>query len=202
MICPYCGAEISTTSSYCANCGSPLASGENGFGDDRLTRAGLASPAPPPEWAVPKSKRYSETDLWLRYFAHGAVFSLLTLFLAIVWIIVSIPLVLCGAFIGLGMALILLVLMIGYLNIFITQLVWGVATDLRWKAVLVHGLFMILVLIIASIPSMLIRMTTTDVIVAVVLFLAYCFVDGVIGRWVANMFLMDRKDEMALPWEG
>ena len=90
--------------------------------------------------------------------------------------------------------------MVGYLNTFITELVWGVAMDLQWKAVLVHGLFLTVVLILASIPSMVIRTATADVIVAAALFLAYCFVDGVIGRWVANYSLKDPKDEMALPW--
>ena len=54
----------------------------------------------PPAWAVPRPTRYSGKGLWLRYFAQGAAFSLLILFLGIVWIVITVPLVLCGAFLG------------------------------------------------------------------------------------------------------
>jgi hypothetical protein len=115
------------------------------------------------------------------------------LFLALVWIVITVPLVLCGAFIGLAIALFLLVMAIGYLNTFLTELIWGTSMDFGWKSVFVHGLLLMVVLLVASIPSIVLRAVTNDLAVAVALFLFYSFVDGAICRRIATLWAKGPK---------
>ena len=188
MMCPSSGSEISNTNPFSTNCCSRLAGVGTAGAESQFNEAGGNFPASPPVWASPAPKKLAWKDLWLRYFAHGALFSLLMLFLALVWIVVTVPLVLCGAFIGLAIALFLLVMAIGYLNTFLTELIWDTSMDFGWKSVFVHGLLLMVVLLVASVPSIILRAVTNDLAVAVALFLVYSFIDGAICRRIAILW--------------
>jgi hypothetical protein len=186
MKCSFCGAITHVGGQNCAFCGKPLMS-EQSDGTSPLPSGPAPMPSSTaPDWSAPRSERPSGIGLWGRYFAHGALFSLLILFGAVIWMIITIPLVLCGGLIGLAIALFLLVLLFGYANVFISEWIWGMKIDHEWKSVFIHGLFLIIVLLVASVPSIVVRAVTDNVAVAIALFLAYCLLDGIIARWIAD----------------
>lgn len=92
-----------------------------------------------------------------RYFLHGFLFSIVFLLLVLGWAVVLIALVAFGAIIGLILGAILLLFIIGGLNTFLMNEIWGLSVKGDWKSLFVHGLILFLVLLIVGIPSFVVN---------------------------------------------
>jgi hypothetical protein len=124
--------------------------------------------------------------LILKYFAHGLLFSIITVFMTIVWAFIFVFLLLVGALIGLILGIIVLFFIYGEINTFLMQEVWGISTKDDWKTLLVHGFSLFVVLLLVSIPQIAINVLVLNPVVAIVLFVVYCFVDGYIAKNVGD----------------
>jgi hypothetical protein len=50
-----------------------------------------------------------------------------------------------------------------------------------------HGVFLSIALLLVSIPQLILSLTVPGPITAIVLFIAYCFVDGYVAKSVAQI---------------
>lgn len=136
-------------------------------------------------------KSHSWAFLLARYFLHGISFSALLAISLIVWSFVAAFLVVTGFVIGLILAFVVLFIIIGGLNIVLTESIWHVSIKQDWKDILVHGLLLSIVLSLAGIPSLIINFAVPSWITATALFVVYCFIDGFLARRVA--FVWERQ---------
>jgi hypothetical protein len=141
---------------------------------------------------------YSRTTLLTKYFLHGLIFSLLLLALEIVWAFLLVFLVLIGYIVGLILGLIVLFFIIGGLNALLTQSIWDTYIKQNWKSLLGHGIVLFIALIVAAIPSLLVRYAYPSLIAEVFVFFVYCFVDGYIAKQVGFVFEEDRYEDETL----
>jgi len=124
--------------------------------------------------------------LILNYFAHGILFSVITVFMTIVWAFVFAFLLIVGAVIGLIIGIIILFFIYGGINTFLMNEVWGILTKDDWKSLLVHGFILFIALLLVSIPAIIIDVLVPNLAVAIIVFVAYCFVDGYVARNVGD----------------
>jgi hypothetical protein len=141
---------------------------------------------------------HSRTTLLTKYFLHGLIFSLLLLALEIVWAFLLVFLVLIGYIVGLILGLIVLFFIVGGLNAVLTQSIWDTYIKQNWKSLLGHGIVLFIALILAAIPSILIRYTSPSLIAEIFVFFIYCFVDGYIAKQVGFAFEEDRYEDETL----
>jgi len=141
---------------------------------------------------------YSRTTLLTKYFLHGLIFSLLLLALEIVWAFLFVFLVLIGYIVGLILGFIVLFFIIGGLNAVLTQSIWDTYIRQNWKSLLGHGIVLFIALIIAAIPSLLVRYAYSSLIAEVFVFFVYCFVDGYIAKHVGFAFEEERYEDETL----
>jgi hypothetical protein len=133
----------------------------------------------------------SQAPWWrnlLKYFLHGIAFSVIFVGLAIFWIVILAVLVMFGSFIGLIIGFILLFLIIGGLNSFLTVRIWDFSTRTGWTSLLTHGVVLFIVLIIVSIPAMVINANIPSLTTTLIMFIVYAFIDGFIARKVADFW--------------
>ena len=129
-----------------------------------------------------------------RYFAQGFLFSLLFTGLAIVWVFLVVALVMIGLIIGLIIGFLILLFIIGGLNAVLTGWIWHTSIRTDWKALLVHGLILFIVLIIAHIPAFIVDVAVPSWATTLVLFIVYCFIDGFIAKKVAGYYEVAPED--------
>lgn len=127
-------------------------------------------------------------DRFARYVLHGLMYTLLGFFLGIILAIMTVILTLCGWFIGLMIAIVIIVLSIGYLNTFVDRWIWNDDLQVNLAAVFLHGLVLIIVLLLASIPQFILEWSLDTVAVSIVLFLIYLPINGFLAHWVAQNF--------------
>jgi len=134
--------------------------------------------------------KYMGKDPWwrapLKYFLHGVSFSLLMLVLGLAWAILFVILAAVGFIIGLIIGLVVLFILVGGLNSFLTDMIWGIPIKTDWKSLLAHGFALILVLLVAEIPSFLVTSFVPGLAITAVLFIIYAFIDGFIGKNVGG----------------
>lgn len=141
---------------------------------------------------------YSRTTLLTKYFLHGLIFSLLLLGLEIVWAFLLVFLVLTGYIVGFILGFIVLFFIIGGLNAVLTQSIWDTYIKQNWKSLLGHGIVLFIALIVAAIPSLLVRYAYSNFIVEVFVFFIYCFIDGYIAKQVGFAFEEERDEDETL----
>ena len=95
-----------------------------------------------------------------------------------------------GLFIGLIIGLLVLFLIIGGLNAALTDFVWQIPIKSDWKSLLVHGFVLFIVLLIASVPSLIIPSPAT----MIVIFIIYGVIDGFIAKNIAGYWEEDEED--------
>jgi hypothetical protein len=83
------------------------------------------------------------------------------------------------------LAFVVLFIIIGGLNIVLTEFIWKVPIKQDWKRILAHGVILPIALILAGIPSIVIRLMAPSWVITVVLFIVYCFIDGFVAKEVA-----------------
>jgi hypothetical protein len=163
-------------------------------GIDQTTIPPVSAPPPPgPDWyrrTGPPAGGVEEDQgkTLLKYFLHGLAYSLIMTGVAFVWAFILVLAAICGGLLGIILALGLLVLAMGAVNSFLADAIWEIKTESGVINYFVHGLVLFIFLLVASIPSTVITSATGSLILAVVMFLVYCFIDGFIARYVANMF--------------
>ncbi|MGD0977902.1 MAG: hypothetical protein ABR962_02045 [Candidatus Bathyarchaeia archaeon] len=134
-----------------------------------------------------------------RFFLHGIAFSVLLALSTIVWAFVAASLVIIGftvglmlgVLIGLILGFILFLFIAGGLNILLTEFVWKVSIRQNWKAILGHGLVLFVVLVLIGIPSIIINFLVPSWVTIIVVYIAYCFVDGFVAKKVAFVWKSD-----------
>ena len=123
-----------------------------------------------------------------KYFVHGIAFSLLFTILAIIWAFILLILVSLGWFIGLIIGLGILMLIIGGLNSFLTDLLWFPVKTSFWS-ILGHGIILFIVLLIVNgifviAPTLIFPGIATTIIV----FIVGSFMDGFVAKKVAGFW--------------
>lgn len=137
-----------------------------------------------------KRKKISEEVKWwknlVKYFIHGLGFSIIYLVLAIGWAFILVLLVGLGYIIGLIIGLGLLFLIVGYLNSFITDLLWFPVRTSFWST-LFHGFALFIVLVIVGIIFVWIPNTAfPSIYTQVVTFIGETFLNGLAGKTIAG----------------
>jgi predicted RNA-binding Zn-ribbon protein involved in translation (DUF1610 family) len=122
-----------------------------------------------------------------KYFLHGIAYALIALLLFFGWIIVGVALVLLGSFIGLILAFMLLVFIVGAINTFVSSLVWGFSMKTSLGSIFLHGLVLCLIFVVVSLLTIFpLYMLGHNLIYVVLLEIGLCFVNGFIGEKVAQ----------------
>jgi hypothetical protein len=128
---------------------------------------------------------YSFAGLLARYFVHGIAFSILLTLLGIAWAILLVILMIAGAFIGLIIGFILLFIIIGGLNIFLADILWGIVVRGGWKTFLLHGVVLSFILFIVHLPGALVFYAIPNIIALVAISIIAAFADGYVGKALA-----------------
>jgi len=139
----------------------------------------------------PEAEEFKGEETWkivAKYFAHGIVFSVLYTILYIAWAFGLLVLVQLGSFIGLIIGFILLMLIIGFVNCFITSWLWFPVDSGFWQ-ILLHGFLLFITLTIADLilvfaPSIYLPGITTSIIT----FIVSSFINGFIAKTVAGLW--------------
>jgi len=131
----------------------------------------------------------------LKYFLHGLAFSVIMFLLSFVWAVILVILVVTGLLIGLIIGFIVLFFIMGGLNSFLTDLIWSIPIKTKWTSLLGHGFVLFIVLIIVGIPSIIISFVAPNLAIAIVLFIAYAFIDGFVAKSVATAWREEEKEE-------
>lgn len=200
MKCPYCGCAVEVFLPAEPGIGVPMAKCRHcGHWIDRPFTDGMSSASPvcsvvipaPEAGSVPdpdqfKKHRSSRTDIE-KYFLHGLSFSIIMIGITVGWVLILAFLIAVGSFIGLIAGLALLVYIIGWLNVELTKYFWHYDAGSEWMGLIWHGTFLLLALLAVSIPQLVLSSIIPGFITAIVLFVAYCFVDGFVARSVARV---------------
>jgi len=141
-----------------------------------------------PPYYPPVHPPMSSGERLVKYVLHGLIYTILGFILSILLAIMTIILTLCGWFIGLIIALVIIVLSIGYLNTFVDRVIWNDDLQDNLSVVFLHGLLLIIVLLLASIPQLILEWSVDSLTVSIVLFLIYLPINGFLAHWVAERF--------------
>ena len=135
-------------------------------------------------------EKVSEERKWwktpVKYFIHGLGFSILFLVLLIGWAFILALLVVSGFIIGLIIGFGLLFLIVGYVNSFITDLLWFPVKTSFWGT-LFHGFALFIVLLIVGVIFVWIPNTAfPSIYVQVTTFIVETFLNGLAGKTIAG----------------
>ncbi len=129
-----------------------------------------------------------------KYFLHGIAFSVLFLLLGIGWAVILVILVSLGFIIGLLIGLVLLFLIVGYLNSFITSLLWFEVKRGFWD-LLFHGVVLfIILLIVNAIFSLAPNLAVPGMATTVVSFIITSFLYGFVAKKVAGWWESEYRE--------
>jgi predicted lysophospholipase L1 biosynthesis ABC-type transport system permease subunit len=142
-----------------------------------------------------EEEHYSQKSSLVRYFLHGIAFSVLFSLLAIGWVFILAFLTVIGYIIGLMLGLIVLFLIIGGLNAFLTDFVWSIPVRSDWKGLLSHGSVLFWVLLVAGIPQYLVTLAAPSIVTSIVMFVVYAFIDGYVAKNVGKMWESEEEQE-------
>jgi len=129
-----------------------------------------------------EEKEFSWKSLLPKYFLHGILFSGMFLVTVFIWAFIFVLLVIGGAFIGFILGFIVLFYIIGGINVFLGDRIWGISVKSDWKSLLLHGFVLFILLVIVSIPSVILNLKLPSLATTVLLFIIYCFIDGFIAK--------------------
>ena len=132
---------------------------------------------------------------------HGIGLGILMFLLVIGWAFIFGILVAMGAVIGLLIGLGVLVLALGYINGYLADAVWGMGTDEELIPRFVHGVLLIVVLITINIPAIALSYLFPHWLMSLILFVIYVPVHGYVGFRVAEVFQVGKYgDEGSASW--
>lgn len=123
-----------------------------------------------------------------KYFVHGVAFSLLFTFFIIGLTLFSVVLMMFGSFIGLIIVIGLMILMIGSINIEITERLWFSVKSEFWD-ILFHGLLLFIALLIVDGVLFLAPLLVFPGIGTITLtFIIGSFIDGFVCKKIAGLW--------------
>ncbi len=133
----------------------------------------------------------SRTSSLFKYFEHGLAFSLIMLILGIGLAFLLVFLVVTGFILGLIIGFLILLVVYAGINAFLMDRIWHVFIKTDWKSLLAHGLVLMIVLLLVSIPSLAINFLMPNVIVYIVMLIIYCPIDGYIAKNIAQEYIVE-----------
>lgn len=143
--------------------------------------------------------RRDPNDRYIRFFLHGLAFSLIMMVLALFWAFLALILGICGGCLGIILALVLLIYMMGWVNTWLMDLIWHrQRTDAEWWDPLPHGLLLLVVLFVLASPSWLLQSAFPEIdnwpflLIRISIFLVYCLIDGYAAYMVGGVFSGER----------
>jgi hypothetical protein len=135
----------------------------------------------------------------LGYFVHGLLFSVLSLILGFGSIFFLAVLVLTGFIIGLILGLIVLIVIVGWINAVLTSWLWKINIKTGLLSLFGQGLTLMILLFIVAIPNLVMAFLTLNsafyVLVVIVSFSIYPFIDGYIAKTVAAWWEREPDEE-------
>ena len=150
---------------------------------------------PYPSNPYPKERKGLELNKYIKYFLHGLGFTVIMFVITIGWVFILIPLAICGLCFGIVIALGILVYVMGWVNTWLMGVIWGKEkTSNEWWGPLVHGALLFVVLLVLSLPWYSVKSVIPELntwpylIISILVFLVYCFIDGIAGYYVGTMF--------------
>jgi len=124
-----------------------------------------------------------------KYFAHGMLFSLLSVVLFLPFVAMMLILVMFGSIIGLLIGLILFFLIVGYINSGLGSLFWEIERGEGFLRTIGHGLVLeIIFLLVALVTYYLPTLFFPGLVTQVAAFIITAPIDGAIGKQVASWF--------------
>jgi ribosomal protein L37AE/L43A len=124
-----------------------------------------------------------------RFFVHGIAFSALLFVLEFLWVFSSLFLVMIGSFLGLIIGILLLFLIVGAVNSVVSRFIWGFSMKDSTVSIFFHGLALSIILLGIEVVLLLPTLVVVgDPIVTAVRFIASCFLFGLIGKKIAEMW--------------
>jgi hypothetical protein len=139
-------------------------------------------------------------SLCVRYFLHGIAFSLLFFVLVFFGVFLTFFLVTIGSWLGLIIGIVFILFLMGALNVGLTEIIWGTMIGTSLKSILAHGILLLILLVLAGLPSSLVRNISPGLTTTIIMFVIYCFIDGFIARKVALIF--EESDGDSPRWSG
>ena len=146
-----------------------------------------------PDYA--KRREGLKTNKFVKFFIHGLSFTLMMYVIIIGWIFILIPFAMCGFCFGVAIALGILAYAIGWINSWLMERVWGrEKEEFDWWGPLIHGILLFVVILVLSIPWYAVVLAFPEVndwpylIISIVVFFAYCLIDGFAAYYVGTMF--------------
>lgn len=143
---------------------------------------------------------HSWPELLGRYFLHGIAFSLLLIILVLVWVFIAALLVVAGFIIGLIIGITLLFLMLGGLNVLLTESIWGTTIKANLMSLLGHGILLLIALVLAGLPYFWFEQVYPSLTTTIVSIVIYAFIDGFIAKNIADIWEGETDDETESEW--
>lgn len=148
-----------------------------------------------------------------KYFAHGICYQISLLFFGVGWLVVLTGLIAIGSIIGFIIGILLIFLIIGALNTFLTDRIWGYYLSAGLKDLVLHGLVLFLGLLIVNAIVVTLPLTLVHFLVnedsvimgaEIITFLVAAPVDGIVARIIGLLWEESerRKDEEREPAEA
>ncbi len=131
-----------------------------------------------------------------KYFLHGLLYSLFSLGLGFVLAFLTVFLVFVGLWIGLIIGFLLLLLVFGAINVFLMNELWDVSVKSDLLSLFLHGLVLTIAFLLVAIPIFIVNMLIPSVAMTIMLFVVYCFIDGVVAEGVASLWEEGDAEEM------
>jgi hypothetical protein len=78
--------------------------------------------------------------------------------------------------------------LIGWLNTILADVIWNAGTRDDWKSLLCHGFFLFIIIISVQILALLIYLSMPSLVTAIVLFIIYCFINGLLCKAIAERY--------------
>jgi mannose/fructose/N-acetylgalactosamine-specific phosphotransferase system component IIC len=129
-----------------------------------------------------------------KFFVHGLLYSLICLGLYFVFAFVIVGLVLGGLSIGLIIGLVLLMFALGWTNVFLMDLIWDISAKEDLLSLFIHGLLLVIVFALVSIPIFIVNLFIPSILTTIVLFIIYCFIDGLVAMAVGSIWEEGTED--------
>ena len=149
----------------------------------------------PTEPYVPYEKRQDETIVTVgKLYGHGFIFSILSLLIAFLFVFLVVFLTFFGGLVGLILSFVLLCGMVGYANIGLANVLWGIKCKNEPQSVLAQGGVIFMIMIVMSLVFLPFTLLAFQ-IVLLLDFLVYPVIYGFVFRRIALEFEIGKKEE-------
>jgi multiple sugar transport system permease protein len=106
--------------------------------------------------------------------------------LIFLWVFLGASLFSAGAIIGFVIGFLILLLIEGRLNTYLTHRLWNIPVKTQWTNLLAHGTVLLIALLTVSIPLLIVNFFAPSLPAIAILFIVYCFIDGYVAKTVGQ----------------